>query len=79
VWTTPGFTNEKIWLFLARDLQPATQSLQDDEVLIVEALPAGEAFERALEGSIQDAKSVCCLVRAARLCGHLPAVANTSE
>jgi ADP-ribose pyrophosphatase len=66
VWTTPGFTNEKIWLFLARDLEATEQSLQADEVLSVEALPAGEALERALDGAIQDAKSVCCLVRAAR-------------
>jgi ADP-ribose pyrophosphatase len=66
VWTTPGFTNEKIWMFLARDLQATQQSLQDDEVLLLEALPAGEALERALDGSIADAKSVCSLVRAAR-------------
>ena len=71
VWTTPGFTDEKIWLFLARELEPSRQDLQADEVLTVEPLPFAEAVERALTGAIQDAKSVCSLVRAARRLGAL--------
>lgn len=71
VWTTPGFTDEKIWLFLARALEPSRQDLQADEVLTVEPLPFAEAVERALTGAIQDAKSVCSLVRAARRLGRL--------
>ena len=39
VWTTPGFSNEVIHLYLAHDLEPALQALQDDEVLTVERLP----------------------------------------
>jgi ADP-ribose pyrophosphatase len=66
VWTTPGFTNERIWLFLARDLEPSRAALQDDEVLTVEAVPIADAIERALDGTLEDAKSVCCLTRAAR-------------
>jgi ADP-ribose pyrophosphatase len=76
VWTTPGFTNEKIWLFLARDLEPSRPSLQDDEVLTVERVAVGKAIESALDGSLQDAKSVCCLARAARWLGALE---NTLE
>jgi ADP-ribose pyrophosphatase len=71
VWTTPGFTNEKIWLFLAHDLRATRQALQADEVLTVESVPLGEAIERALSGRIQDAKSVCCLLRAAARLGRL--------
>src|SRR6185503_7070524 len=66
VWTTPGFSNEVIHLYLALDLEPARQALQDDEVLTVERLPLVEAVERALDGRLQDSKSVCCVLRAAR-------------
>jgi ADP-ribose pyrophosphatase len=65
VWTTPGFTNESIDLFLARDLEPTQQALQDDEVLTVERLPLERAVRQALDGTLHDSKSVCCLLRAA--------------
>lgn len=65
IWTTPGFTNEKIWLYLALDLQPSRSNLQADEVLTVESLPLAEAARRALSGEIVDGKSVCALLRAA--------------
>ena len=65
IWTTPGFTDEKIWLFLARDLSPSRASLQADEVLTVEPLPLADAVRMAEEGAIDDAKSVCALLRAA--------------
>ena len=66
IWTTPGFSDEKIWLFLATDLSATSQELQDDEVLTVERVPLAEAVDRAERGEIRDAKSVCALLRAAR-------------
>lgn len=65
IWTTPGFTDEKIHLYLARDLHPAQQSLETDEVLTVEKLPFQEAVAMARDGRICDGKSVCALLRAA--------------
>ena len=65
IWTTPGFTDEKIWLYLALDLAPTRSALEADEVLTVESLPLAEAVRRAVSGEIVDAKSVCALVRAA--------------
>lgn len=64
IWTTPGFTNERIWLFLAQGLQPSRQALQHDEVLTVEAIEFDEAVRMAETGEIADAKSVCALLRA---------------
>jgi ADP-ribose pyrophosphatase len=64
VWTTPGFTNEKIWLYLALDLTPTQSGLQADEVLTVKKLPFAEAAARALSGEIVDSKSVIALLRA---------------
>jgi len=64
IWTTPGFTNEKIWLFVALDLTPSRPNLQSDEVLTVETLNFAEAARRAASGEIVDGKSVCALLRA---------------
>lgn len=66
IWTSPGFTDERIWLFLATELEPVPQALEADEVLTIERLPLREALERALRGEIEDAKSVCALLRAPR-------------
>jgi ADP-ribose pyrophosphatase len=64
IWTTPGFTDEKIWLYLARGLEPSKQSLETDEVLTVESMPLAEAVEKVHAGDICDGKSVCALLRA---------------
>jgi ADP-ribose pyrophosphatase len=69
LWTTPGFTDEKIHLFLARELAPGRQDLQDDEELSVERLPLAEALSLALEGGLDDGKSIVALARAARYLG----------
>jgi ADP-ribose pyrophosphatase len=69
IWTTPGFTDERIWLYLAIDLEAGAQSLEHDECLTVERLPLEEAVRLAEEGGIEDAKSVCALFRAARRLG----------
>ena len=66
IWSTPGFADEKIWLYLATDLQPAEQGLEDDEILSIEKMPLGEAVEKALSGEIQDAKTALALIRAGR-------------
>ncbi len=64
IWTTPGFTDEKIHLYLARDLAPSSQNLQADEVLSVVSMPFETAIQKVHEGEICDAKSVCSLLRA---------------
>lgn len=64
IWTTPGFTDEKIHLFAAMDLEPTEQKLDSDEVLVVERMSLAEAVERATCGDIQDAKTIATLFRA---------------
>ncbi len=72
VWTTPGFTDEKIWLYLATGLTETKQGLGDDEVIEIERLPLRDAIEKAASGEIHDSKSVCALLRAARHLDDLP-------
>jgi ADP-ribose pyrophosphatase len=64
IWTTPGFADEKIWLFLATGLQQTAQVLGEDEVLSLERMPLTEAVEKAASGEINDAKSAVALLRA---------------
>lgn len=64
IHTTPGFTDERIWLYLATDLQPSRQELQDDEVLHVEKVRFEDAVAMAVSGEITDGKSICALLRA---------------
>lgn len=67
IWSSPGFTDERIWLFLARRLERTHQDLERDEVLTVVSMPFAEAVKAASQGTIQDGKSVCGLLRAAGL------------
>ncbi len=64
VYASPGFTDERLWLFLGRGLTPVSQALEPDEVLTVERLPLVEAVRRAQAGELSDAKTVCALLRA---------------
>lgn len=64
IWTTPGFTDEKIWLYLGTGLEKTQQNLQGDEDLRVERLLFSEAVRMAQEGGITDGKSICALLRA---------------
>lgn len=79
IWTTPGFTDERIWLFLARQLETSHQDLQADEDLVVERLPLQEALSLALSGGIDDGKSICALLRAAGFLGLLPSSGGLSD
>jgi ADP-ribose pyrophosphatase len=69
IWTTPGFTDERIWLYAATELEPGRQELEEDEPLTVESLPLRDAVEMAVRGEICDSKSVVALLRTERLLG----------
>jgi len=66
IWTTPGFTDEKIHLFAATGLDATAQTLQEDEVIEVLRVPFEEALAMATRGGITDAKSLCTIFRAWR-------------
>jgi ADP-ribose pyrophosphatase len=66
IFTTPGFTDEKIHLFAATGLTSAPQALEEDEIIEVVRMSFAEALRLAADGSIRDAKSLCALYRAAQ-------------
>jgi ADP-ribose pyrophosphatase len=71
ILTTPGFTDERIWIYIARDLTPVEggHSLEADEVIEVERIPLRDAVAMAASGEITDAKTVAALLRAAAKVG----------
>jgi ADP-ribose pyrophosphatase len=71
IWTTPGFTDEKIYLFAAFDLVSVPQHLDDDEVIELVPTPLSRALEMVWCGEIKDAKSALALIHAARRAGRL--------
>jgi ADP-ribose pyrophosphatase len=64
-FVSPGFCEEKMWLFLATDLTEGRQQLEEDEVLEVVRLPFADALEMISSGEIQDAKTIIALMLAA--------------
>lgn len=65
IWTTPGFTDERIHLFAAFDLEPVPQRLESDEVIELVRMPLARALELVWSGELSDAKSALALVHAA--------------
>ena len=63
--TTPGFTDERIHLFLAEELSQGEQALEEHEVLTVTRVPLQEALAMIYRGEIQDAKTIAALFLAA--------------
>ena len=64
-FVSPGFCEEKMWLYLATDLQKTAQRLDVDEVIEVVRLPIGRALQMITDGEIEDAKTIIGLVLAA--------------
>jgi ADP-ribose diphosphatase len=64
VLSSPGVFTEVIHLFLARDLSPAPQAHEVHEVIEVHWLPLAEAWQRAVDGTYTDAKTLIGLLRA---------------
>jgi ADP-ribose pyrophosphatase len=59
----PGLTDERIFLFVARDLRPVARGLDADEHIEVEVASLAEAYRMADAGEILDAGSLVALFR----------------
>ncbi len=65
IWSTPGFCDEVIHLYLARELDPVPTQHEVHEVIEVHWVPWADALARARSGELRDAKTVIGLYRAA--------------
>jgi ADP-ribose diphosphatase len=59
----PGYCTERVWLYLARDLRPVGQRLEEDERVEIVRLTLDEALAAVASGAIDDAKTVVALLR----------------
>ena len=64
IWTTPGFTDEVIHLFMASGLTPGETAHEDDEILDVHTLRWSEVRRMIRDGMIVDAKTLVTLLYA---------------
>jgi len=69
IWTTPGFTDEKIHLYAAFELEIAPSRPEDDEVIELIPTPLAKALDLVWRGDLTDAKSAIALIHAARFVG----------
>ena len=71
IWTTPGFTDERIFLFAGFELEHAPHRHDADEVIEPLRMSLEEALRLVFAGEINDAKSALALLKAARHVGRI--------
>jgi ADP-ribose pyrophosphatase len=64
IFTTPGFTDEVIHLYLATGLSEVPARPEADEVIERHRLPAAQVLSMIRSGEITDGKSICALMLA---------------
>ena len=66
----PGYSNERIHMYLARDLTKEEQNLDEDEIIEVHRFAFHEAIAMIRRGEIQDAKTISGLFLAQQYWTH---------
>ncbi len=64
-FVSPGFLEEKMWVYLATGLTETQQRLEDDELIEIVRLPLTQALNMITTGEIEDAKTIIGLMLAA--------------
>ena len=60
--TTVAFCNEKIDIYVATDLTPGSQHLDEDEYIKVEAMTVDELCDKIFAGEIEDSKTISAIM-----------------
>lgn len=66
LYPTPGYTNEKIYIYEAEGVKAGAQRLDEGEFLNVEYMPVRDALSMVENGTIRDAKTIVALLDYAR-------------
>ncbi len=67
IYTSPGFCDEAIWLFLASGLSQKAPSPDEDEFLDIVKMPYAEALQKAQTGFFRDGKTQLLVLRCAEM------------
>lgn len=62
IWTTPGFTDEMIHLFWARELTQGTAAHERDEFIDVVPRPLSQVLRDIRDGVVRDAKTIVAIL-----------------
>ena len=62
--TTPGICTEKLYLYMAKDLEFVGEHPDEGEILKTFEYKLSDVFEMVNNGQINDAKTICALARA---------------
>lgn len=57
-FSTPGFSDELLYIMMATDLEPGEAHTDDEEFIEVVTVPVAEAIQMIYQGGIRDAKSI---------------------
>ena len=68
-YVSPGFLNEKMFVFIATELSEVGQNLDEDEFLSVERYSFPNIYKMILQGEFEDAKTMIGLILAGTKCG----------
>ena len=63
ILASPGFCDEKLHMYLARNLRRSKSHPDDDEFLNVVAMPFEELCRQVMDGTIEDAKTVATVLK----------------
>lgn len=68
-FTTPGFSDEIMYIYLASGLHTDKQTADDDEFIELHYIPFAEALRMISDGEIKDAKTIAGILLADKLRG----------
>lgn len=63
VYTSPGITQEVLYLYLARDLTYGECCPDEDEFLEIDRIPFDTLLQQVMDGQIKDAKTVAAVLK----------------
>lgn len=66
IYTTPGFCDEKLYLYLAQDLEFVKEKPDEDEILQAKKTPIKDIYNMIHSGMINDSKTICTIFRAGK-------------
>lgn len=59
IYTTPGFSNEKLHIYLAKNIEAGITSMDEDEFMELHYYKISEILDMIKQGKIYDAKTIC--------------------
>lgn len=68
-YATPGYCEEKLNIYLARDLEFVGQNLDDGEFLNVKKYSLDELYKKVMQNEIYDAKTAIAILKAKEILG----------